>query len=81
MNMEKIVSQDLESMVGPDYVSNDPAVLESYSKQPWPHGILLRRRPAAVVLPSCAEEIQSIYRLANRYKYIVIPMSQPELIL
>jgi glycolate oxidase len=33
----------------------------------------LRRRPYAVVLPSCVEEIRSIYRLANRYKYIVIP--------
>ena len=73
MDLEKIVFQNLESIVGPDYVTNDPAILEAYSKQPWPHGILLRRRPFAVVIPSCAEEIQSIYRVANRYKYIVIP--------
>jgi len=73
MNLEKIVFQNLESIVGPDYVSSDPAILEAYSKQPWPHGILLRRRPFAVVIPSCTEEIQSIYRLANRYRYIVIP--------
>jgi glycolate oxidase len=73
MSFEEIVFQDLESIVGPDYTSNDPAVLETYSKQPWPHGILLRRRPYAVVLPSSAEEVQSIYRLANRYRYLVIP--------
>ena len=73
MKLEKIVFQNLESIVGPDYASNDPAILEAYSKQPWPHGILLRRRPFAVVIPSCAEEIKSIYRVANRYNYIVIP--------
>jgi len=73
MNLEKIVFQDLESIVGPDYVSNDPAILEADAKQPWPHGILLRRRPFAVVIPSSPEEIQSIYRVANRYKYLVIP--------
>jgi glycolate oxidase len=73
MHLEKIVLQNLESIVGPDYATNDPAILEAYSKQPWPHGILLRRRPFAVVIPSCAEEVQSIYRVANRYKYIVIP--------
>ncbi|MBW1915996.1 MAG: FAD-binding oxidoreductase, partial [Deltaproteobacteria bacterium] len=63
--------QALEGIVGKENISEQPALLDSYSWQPsfntatdnWsPH------RPAAVVLPKTVEEVQEIVKLCNTHK-------------
>jgi len=73
MGLSKLAYQALESIVGSENVTDDAAIREAYAKNPWPWAILGRRRPDAVVLPKCVEEIQSIYRLCNRYGFGAIP--------
>jgi len=70
--MKAQVYSELENVVGAENISNDSAITEAYSRNPWPAGILLRRRPDAVLLPGCREEVQSIVRMANRYKFAII---------
>jgi glycolate oxidase len=61
-----------ESIVGPDYVSQDPAVLDTYTYQ-WMgemSGDATRFgpfRPACVVLPSTTEEVQAVVLACNRF--------------
>jgi hypothetical protein len=72
------VYRALEDIVGPENVSNDPAVLDSYAFQ-WlaevvrPEQSPYMPRPAAVVLPANTEEVQAIVRLANRHGLKVKP--------
>jgi hypothetical protein len=73
MGLTKIAFQALEDSVGPENITDDAAVMEAYAKNPWPWGILGKRRPDAVVLPKSVAEIQSIYRLCNRYGFGAIP--------
>ena len=73
MSLTKIAYQALEDIMGHENVTDDAAIMESYAKNPWPWGILGKRRPDAVVLPQVVEEVQSIYRLCNRYGFGVIP--------
>lgn len=62
------VKRALEGIVGFEYVSDDPAVLEAYSKTSRPDIILNIIRPEFVVLPGSAEEVQGIVKIANRFK-------------
>lgn len=71
--MKSQIYNQLESIVGTENISNDAAITEAYAKNPWPHGILGIRRPEVVVLPANRQEVQSITRLANRYKFVLIP--------
>jgi len=73
MALPKDVYQALQDMVGPENVSDDIFVTQGYSKQPWPHGILGRRRPDAIILPGQVEDVQAIIKLANRHRFSVIP--------
>jgi len=73
MSLSKIAYKALEDVVGSENISSDPAIMQAYSKQPWPHGALGKTRPDAVVLPGSKEDVQAIIRLANRYKFIFIP--------
>jgi glycolate oxidase len=62
------VKRALEEIVGPEYVSDDPAVLESYSKTSRPDIILNIIRPEFVILPGSADEVEAIIKIANRFK-------------
>ncbi len=70
----QVIYELLEETVGPDYVSDDPAVLEAYSRTGWILGRKLKRRPGFVVLPSSVQEVQAIVRIANKYKVPFIPV-------
>jgi hypothetical protein len=60
----------LTEVLGEEYISTDPAVTRAYSKNFTSIGI---RSPACVALPGKMEDIQEIYRLANRFDFKVIP--------
>lgn len=58
----------LEEIVGADYVSREPAVLDSYVWQSLPgeDPDIWLKRPAAVVLPGSIEEMQAVVTLCGR---------------
>jgi len=53
----------LREIVGPDWASNDPAVLWTYADDPFP--LSGPQMPRYVVLPDSREEISAVVRLAN----------------
>jgi glycolate oxidase len=64
----------LEDIVGPENISDEPAILDSYAFQwlgeilPEGKGERFVFRPEAVVLPCNTEEVQAIVKACNRYK-------------
>ena len=75
MSLSKEAYQAFEDIVGPDNVSNDPAVLDSY-RYPLTHTAIhlgpyygvYTPRSEAVLLPDSTDEVQAIVRVCNRYK-------------
>ncbi|MDY6795845.1 MAG: FAD-binding oxidoreductase [Actinomycetota bacterium] len=69
--------EELVEAVGPEYVSDEPAVLDGYAWQPsfnvdpdiW------IPRPEAVVLPASTEEVQAVVRLCNEHGMKYKPFS------
>ncbi len=55
--------EDLRKIVGHEWVSNDPAVLVTYSNDPFPLSGM--QMPRAVVLPGSSEQVQEIVRCAD----------------
>jgi hypothetical protein len=75
MPLTKEQYQAFEDIVGPDYISDDPALLDSYcypmdttSMHMGPCYKVLTPRGLAVLLPGTTEEVQKIVRLCNKYK-------------
>ena len=77
MSLPKGAYQALENALGSDYVCDDPGVTCAYSYM-WllysTHVQSGRYRPAAVALPGSTEDIQTIIKIANRYKFNYIPI-------
>ena len=81
----KLVSEvykALEDIVGEEYISQERAVVECYSKFSVDSGGALKKHakdpsniPACIILPETTEEIQAIMRVCNRYKVNVIPFT------
>ncbi len=76
------VYTELEHIVGAEWVSQDRAVLETYSKLSLDAEGFLKKfhkdassLPACVVLPASTNEVQSIVRLANRHRIAFIPFT------
>ena len=73
MELKRDVYRAFEDIVGPENISEDPAVLDGYIWQ-WMvemMGELGNRwgmRPPAVLLPGSTEEVQAIVKLCNRTK-------------
>jgi glycolate oxidase len=63
----------LEDIVSPRYISEDPAVMDSYAYQ-WlaetvrPNHSKFMTRPEAALLPASTKEVQAIVRTCNKYK-------------
>ncbi len=78
MDLTKEAYQALEDIVGPQYISQDPAIRDTYN-QVWGNKIVFdekwSKRPAAIVLPSTTAEVQAIVRACNRYKIGFKPFS------
>ena len=76
------VYKALEDIVGEEYISQDRAVVECYSKFSVDSGGALKKHakdpsniPACIILPGTTEEIQAIMRVCNRHKTKVIPFT------
>jgi hypothetical protein len=74
--------QALVDTLGDEWVSEDRAVTETYSRfSVDTTGILKKHHrdptgiPACIVLPQSTEEVQAIMRIANRFKIQVIPFT------
>lgn len=71
MALAKEAYKALEDVVGPENISEDPVILDSYAFQMnaelkyngSKYGII----PVAVALPGCTEEVQNIVKTCNRY--------------
>lgn len=61
--------RDLAEAVGEENATREPAMLDSYSWQPFLNmsESLWVTRPVAVVLPSTTEEVQAVVRACNRH--------------
>ncbi|MFC1864342.1 FAD-binding oxidoreductase [Chloroflexota bacterium] len=73
MALSKETYKALESIVGSDNISQEPATLDAYAFQfGWelctPDQSKFFLRPEAVMLPSSTEEVQAIVRACNRYR-------------
>jgi hypothetical protein len=75
MALSKEAYRALEDIVGPEYISDDPALLDSYiypqnatSVHLGPFYHVYSPRGGAVVLPATTEEVQGIVKVCNKYK-------------
>ena len=80
------VYQALEAIVGKDNITEDRAIVETYSRFGIDIPGYLKKHardasniPACVVLPAATEEIQAIVRAANRYRVPFTSMTNGQL--
>jgi len=81
MSLKKEVYQEFEDIVGSDYISDEPAILNSYRFQ-WLADFLNPERKRitpvsaeAVLLPATVEEVQAIVKICNKYGVKMKPVS------
>ena len=75
MALKKEFYQEFEDIVGANYISDDPALLDTY-RYPLMHTAIhlgpyygvYTPRGAAVLLPGSTEEVQAIIKVCNKYK-------------
>jgi len=65
----KLIYDEMVNILGTDYISDDPAVTQAYSRDFWAVGVPRRQSPEFVVLPGGTEDVQQIVRLANRCNF------------
>lgn len=65
----RLIYRELADLLGEAYVSDDPGVMEAYSRESQTPSFLTRGRFEFVVLPGNTGEIQEIVRLANRHRF------------
>ena len=68
MSIPREAYQTLQSIVGAEWVSDDPAICaaDRYCSLSDPTDAMLR--PACSIEPASTEEVQAIVKVANRYK-------------
>ena len=65
------ILKELENIVGKDFATNRSEDLYIYSQDP---GASVARPVDFVVMPSTAEEVQGVVKLANKEKIPIVPM-------
>jgi len=65
----KLIYDELVNVLGSDYVSDDRAVMEAYSRESQSPSFMTQGRYEFIVLPGSTADVQQIMRLANRYKF------------
>lgn len=71
MSLKREAYEALKNVVGPENISEDPAVIQSYMLQVAFGSTLTKFIPAAleaVTLPKSTEEVQAIVKICSRYK-------------
>jgi hypothetical protein len=59
------ILKKLQNITGPEWASNDPAVLAAYADDPFP--LKSREMPRCVVLPGSTEETAAVVKLARKH--------------
>ena len=62
----KLIYGELVNALGPDNVSDDPAVTNAYVRDFFAVSSLRRQRPEFITLPGSTEDVQRIVKLANK---------------
>jgi len=81
MAISKEAYKVLESIVGSEYISDDPAICEGYRAGPGGYecGLgyerVMTKVPGGVVMPRTTEEVQKIVKVCNRYEIPFVPYS------
>ena len=79
MTLTKDEYKALEDIVGPEYITQEPVIMESYN-QLWGNKLAFgekqHRAPAAVLLPGSVEELQSIVRFCNKAGILFKPSAR-----
>lgn len=82
VRLPREVYRALEKVVGPEWISEDRAEVECYSKFSVDSTGTLKKHakdpsniPACIILPGSTEEVQAIVRVCNRYKTKFIPFT------
>jgi hypothetical protein len=78
---KETIHRELENIVGSEWVTDDPAICEAYSKSGLDGAMPKHTKdpaviPAFVVLPESTEQVQAIVKLANRYNVPVQPYTR-----
>jgi glycolate oxidase len=70
MKLSREEYQALESTVGPEFINEDPVIMDTYN-QVWGNKFFFDEkhsvRPAAVLLPATTEEIAAAVKVCNKY--------------
>jgi glycolate oxidase len=78
MKLAKEAYRALEDIVGEEYITQEPIILDTYN-QVWGNKFFFDEkhstRPAAVLLPATTEEISAVVRVCNRYGILFKPFS------
>jgi glycolate oxidase len=78
MKLEEREYRALEDVVGAEYITRDPVILDTYN-QVWGNKLVFGEkfspRPTAVLLPGSTGEVQAIVRVCNRYGIPFKPFS------
>jgi len=69
------IYEDLVNILGAEYVTDDPAVIEAYSRESQSVAPLIKGKPEFIILPGSTEDVQQIARLANRHKFPYAPLA------
>lgn len=67
----QLIYEELVNVLGEEHVEDDPAVLEAFSRESQMSIASSRTRVEFIVLPGSTEDVQAVYRLANRYRFPV----------
>lgn len=65
----KLIYDELVNILGPEWVEDDPAVMEAFYRDGNTPSTASKSRAEFIVLPGSTEDVQQILRLANRYKF------------
>ncbi len=78
MELEEREYRALEDVVGAEYITQDPVILDTYN-QVWGNKLVFGEkfspRPTAVLLPGSTGEVQAIVKVCNRYGIPFKPFS------
>jgi len=71
MALRKDIYLELEDILGPENISEDPVILDAYSyyqrqAEQWRKEDRFMRRAEAIVLPGSSDDVQAIVKLCNR---------------
>jgi len=79
MRLTKEEYKALEDIVGPEYITQEPVIMESYN-QVWGNKLAFGDKrhnpPAAVLLPATVKEVQAIVRFCNKAGILFKPSAR-----